>query len=218
MPAPQFAERISDVFEVLTPAMTTDPLQREAAKTLAEASQAIAALESLLPDLCRAASMISSCLQAGGRVFLFGNGGSAAQAQHIAAEFVGRFQAERRPLPAIALTTDTSALTAIANDYGFEEVFARQLRALARPGDVAVAISTSGNSPNVLRGLEQARKMQIRPIGLAGASGGAMASRVELCLCVPASSTPRVQEAHLVIAHLLCQLAEQSFLSGEPRS
>lgn len=196
--------------------MTTDPLQQEAAKALAEAAESIASLRPILPDLCRAAATIADCFEKGSRLFLCGNGGSAAQAQHMAAEFVGRFETERRPVPALALTTDTSALTAIANDYGFEEVFARQIRALARPGDVLIAISTSGNSQNVLRSLQVAREMNLQAIGLTGGSGGKMRGQVDLCLCVPSSSTPRIQEGHLFISHLLCRLVEHFYLSGKP--
>jgi D-sedoheptulose 7-phosphate isomerase len=147
-------------------------------------------------------------------VLLFGNGGSASDAQHVAAELVGRFARERAPLPAIALTTDTSALTAIANDYGFEEVFARQVRALGRPGDVAVAISTSGNSPNVLRGAEAAREMGMTVVALTGAGGGALAAASDLCVNVPSDDTPRIQECHLTVEHVLCEAVE-NFLFPE---
>jgi D-sedoheptulose 7-phosphate isomerase len=149
-------------------------------------------------------------LQTGGKILLFGNGGSAADAQHIAAEFVNRYMMDRPPLPAIALTTDTSALTSIVNDYGAADLFAKQVRALGRPGDIAIALSTSGNSVNILRALDVCKEMGIRTIGLTGGSGGAMATKVDHCLCVSATAkTPRIQEAHILIAHVLCELVDQ---------
>jgi D-sedoheptulose 7-phosphate isomerase len=160
--------------------------------------------------LARAVDVVAPALDQGHRLLLFGNGGSAADAQHIAAEFVGRFMAERRPLPAIALTTDTSALTAIANDYGYDEVFARQVRALGRAGDVAIAISTSGKSPSVLRAVEAARSLGMRTVGLTGGDGGALAGLVELCLRVSASThSCRIQETHILIGHVLCELVDR---------
>jgi D-sedoheptulose 7-phosphate isomerase len=156
--------------------------------------------------------------KAGGKVLLFGNGGSAADAQHIAAEFVNRYLIDRPPLPAIALTTDTSALTSIANDYGVADLFVKQIRALGRAGDVAVAISTSGNSANVLRALEVCRELGIRTIGLTGGQGGAMAGRVDHLLCVSATSvTPRIQEAHILIGHVICELVDQRLFGAESR-
>jgi D-sedoheptulose 7-phosphate isomerase len=148
-------------------------------------------------------------VRAGGKILLFGNGGSAADAQHLAAEFVNRFLIERPPLPAIALTTDTSALTSILNDYGAEVIFAKQIQALGRKGDVAIALSTSGNSANILRGIEVCRELGIRTIGLTGGTGGAMASRVDHLLCVSATpSTPRIQEVHILIGHTICELVD----------
>jgi D-sedoheptulose 7-phosphate isomerase len=192
-------------------------LRHKAMETaLAESAKAVAAIAGILPELDRACELLSERIRAGGCVLAFGNGGSAAQAQHLAAELVGRFERDRRALPALALTTDTSALTAIGNDYGIEEIFARQIRALGRPGDVALAISTSGNSPNVLRALDAAREKNLRTIGLTGRKGGKMRERVDLCLCVPSDSTPRIQEAHLVISHILCHMVETSLLSGQP--
>ncbi|NOT53315.1 MAG: SIS domain-containing protein, partial [Deltaproteobacteria bacterium] len=152
---------------------------------------------------------IVGSLRAGGKILLFGNGGSAADAQHLAAEFVNRFLIERPPLPAIALTTDTSALTSILNDYGAEVIFAKQIQALGRKGDVAIALSTSGNSANILRGIEVCRDLGIRTIGLTGGTGGAMASRVDHLLCVSATrSTPRIQEVHILIGHTICELVD----------
>jgi len=161
-------------------------------------------------DLERAVDLVALSLGGGHKLLLFGNGGSAADAQHIAAEFVGRMTGHRRPLPAIALTTDTSALTAIANDYGFAEVFARQVLALGRPGDVALALSTSGNSPNVLQGVSACRSLGMATIGLTGGSGGELATRVDVSLRVSASTiSPRIQETHILVGHVLCELVER---------
>ena len=155
-----------------------------------------------------AAEMLAQVLKAGGRVFLFGNGGSAADAQHLAAEFVNRFQVERPPLAALALTTDTSILTAVANDYDFTQVFAKQLRALGRAGDLALGISTSGASANVVEGLKVARELGLRTLALSGGDGGPVAQAVELALVVPSSDTPRIQEVHITIGHVLCDLVD----------
>jgi D-sedoheptulose 7-phosphate isomerase len=160
--------------------------------------------------LARAVDVVCPALDQGHRVLLFGNGGSAADAQHIAAELVGRFLHDRRPLPAIALTTDTSALTSIANDYGYDQVFARQVLALGRAGDVAIAISTSGESPSVLRAVEAARSLGMRTIGFTGGSGGTLAGLVEVSLRVSASTLScRIQETHILIGHVLCELVER---------
>lgn len=168
-------------------------------------------LPRLAPAVSKAAELISSALAAGGRLLIAGNGGSAADAQHIAAELTGRFRRERRPLPAIALHANTSALTAVGNDYGFDHVFARELAAHARPGDVLLAISTGGNSPNILRALETARKLHLIIIGLTGESGGEMRTACDLCLCVPCQSTPRIQEVHIMIGHTICELLDERF-------
>lgn len=141
-------------------------------------------------------------------VFVAGNGGSAGEAQHFAAEVTGRYKRERRGLPAIALTTDTSALTAIGNDYGFDQVFSRQLEALGRPGDVFVAMSTSGNSANLIRAVEQAKECGIRTVGLLGKQGGALASIVDVAVIVPSDDTPRIQEVHLLLVHALSDLID----------
>ena len=163
----------------------------------------------------RAVDLVAEALAGGRKLLLFGNGGSAADAQHLAAEFVGRFQRERQPLRAIALTTDTSALTAIANDYGYDEVFARQVRALGAPGDVALAISTSGRSPSVLHAVEACRALGIETIGLTGGDGGTLAGLVDLCLRVSASThAARIQETHILIGHVLCELVDRR-LFGE---
>ncbi len=195
--------------------MTLKRRDEDLKRIVADSATTISSLEGLLGTLGDAVDLVSESLRAGRCLLAFGNGGSAAQAQHIVAELVGRFQKERRALAAIALTTDTSVLTCLGNDYGFEEVFARQIRALGRPGDVALAISTSGNSPNVLKALDAARERGVSTLGWTGREGGAMRARVDLCLCVPADSTPRIQEAHLVLAHLFCQLLESSILEGE---
>lgn len=158
--------------------------------------------------IVQAAIAIAHCLRSGGKLLIFGNGGSAADAQHLAAEFVGRFVLERRALPAMALTTDSSVLTAVGNDYGFDQIFSRQIEALGEAGDVALGISTSGNSPNVLAALRQARKQNLRTIGFAGKDGGALGSCAEMPIIVRAANTARVQECHIAIGHLLCELVE----------
>ena len=145
----------------------------------------------------------------GNKIILFGNGGSAADAQHIAAELVGRFISDRKPIPAIALTTDTSALTSISNDYGFDHVFERQLAGLGMPGDVAIGISTSGNSPSVIQALEMARTMNITAAALTGDDGGALREIADPLLRIPSSETPRIQEMHILLGHLLCAAIEQ---------
>lgn len=151
----------------------------------------------------------ADALRNGGKLLFFGNGGSAADAQHLAAEFVNRFRLPRVPLPAIALTTDSSALTSIANDFHYAEVFARQLEALARPGDVAFAISTSGNSPNVLRAVRRCRRLGVTSVALTGGDGGRLASLADHVLCVDGTrETSRIQETHILIGHVLCELVE----------
>lgn len=160
------------------------------------------------PEVGRAAGMIIDAMRAGGKLLICGNGGSAADAQHIAAELAFKMGRERRALPALALTTDSSLLTAISNDRSFDHVFARQIQALGRAGDVVLLISTSGNSPNILEASEQARVMGIRTIGLLGAGGGKVAPLVDLALIVPHRETPRIQEVHLAVEHMICQLIE----------
>lgn len=156
----------------------------------------------------RAAAIISASLKSGGKLLVFGNGGSAADAQHIAGELVNRFLQERRALPAISLTTDGGVLTCIANDTGFEKVFARQIEALGNEGDVCLAISTSGHSPNITAACEQARSQGIRVIGLLGRDGGKVAGLCDLALIVPSNDTQRIQETHNLIGHILCELIE----------
>ncbi|MEM6995662.1 MAG: D-sedoheptulose 7-phosphate isomerase [Myxococcota bacterium] len=179
--------------------------------TLAAHAAAVQSLSPLEPRLLALANDVTSALRDGHKLLLFGNGGSAGDAQHIAAELTGRYERERKGLAAIALTTDSSALTAIANDYGFDRVFARQVDALAQPGDVLLGISTSGNSSNVLAALEEGQARGCVNWGLAGRDGGAMAERLgERILVVPAKSTARVQECHILLGHLLCDLVEEA--------
>ncbi|MBI5016447.1 MAG: D-sedoheptulose 7-phosphate isomerase [Deltaproteobacteria bacterium] len=159
-------------------------------------------------DLVRLAEATAESLRRGGKVLAFGNGGSAADAQHMAAELVNRFRIDRPPLAALALTTDTSALTAIGNDFGFEQVFEKQVRALARPGDVVVGITTSGTSPNVLRGLAAARDLGCTCVGLTGEGGGALAGLCDVVFAVPTAETPRIQECHIAWVHGFCDLID----------
>jgi len=167
--------------------------------------------------IVEAASLITECLRSGGKLLFFGNGGSAADAQHLAAEFVGRFTMERHPLPAMALTANTSILTAIGNDYGFEQVFARQIAALGRPNDVAIGISTSGNSPNVIVAIREATKRNLKTIGLAGNGGGDLAKCVDLPITIVAENTARIQECHIAIGHVVCELVEKELFPGTNR-
>ncbi len=162
-----------------------------------------------IAEIERMVSLIVTAVKAGGKVVLFGNGGSAADAQHLAGELVGRFKLERRALPAIALTTNTSILTAMANDCGYETVFSRQVEALVSEKDVVIAISTSGNSPNVIEAVKAAKKKGARTIGLTGGSGGKLAEVADLVITVPSNDTPRIQEAHITIGHIVCELVER---------
>ena len=182
-----------------------------------EIRESIAVQEQLIGSarlIADAARLIIATMRNGGKLIVFGNGGSAADAQHLSAELVGRYRQDRKAFPAIALTTDSSALTSISNDYGFDAIFSRQLEAIGKPGDVVVAISTSGNSPNVLNAIAAAKKLGISSIGLTGKSGGKLRNSVEVCLSVPSDSTPRIQEAHGLVIHILSGLIE-SALTGE---
>lgn len=154
--------------------------------------------------------MIAKTLKKGGKVMVFGNGGSAADSQHFAAELVGRFQKERKGLAAISLTTDTSVLTSLGNDYSFDIVFARQIQANAGPRDLAFAISTSGKAKNVIRGVKEAKKLKIKTIGLTGKDGGELAKIADLSIIIPSFVTARIQEAHILIIHIICELVEES--------
>lgn len=165
--------------------------------------------DELTADIARAAELLKAAYASGRKSVIFGNGGSASDAQHYAAELVGRFKADRPAMPAIALTVDTSALTSIGNDYGFDAVFARQVEAFINPGDVAIGISTSGNSPNVLRGLKRARELGAGTIGLAGRDGGQMRDASDVCIVVPHQDTARIQEVHICILHIWCDIIER---------
>lgn len=173
-----------------------------------------ATLHDLRAQVEAAASCMARCLLAGGKLMFCGNGGSAADSQHLAAEFTGRFVDDRTPLAALALTTDSSALTCIANDYAFDQVFARQLRALARPGDVLVAISTSGHSANVVLAVRAARELGVACIGLLGRDGGALAGLCDQAVVVPSPTTARIQEAHIFIGHTWCAMVEAMVAKG----
>lgn len=187
--------------------------EKTIADSLQESIQIKQALFDLAPEISQAGRLLVESLRAGGRVYFLGNGGSAADAQHLATELVGRFERDNC-LPAMALTTDSSALTALANDYSFEQVFSRQVLALARKGDAVVAISTSGNSPNVLAAARAARERGAGVIGLAGGDGGALKALCDVCLVVPSRRTCRIQEAHITMGHILCELVEAALPSG----
>lgn len=160
--------------------------------------------------IAQVSGLLVDVFKRGNKVFLFGNGGSAADAQHIAAEFVGRFAFDRPALPALALSVNSSCVTAIGNDYGFDLVFSRQIEALARPGDMSIGISTSGNSQNVIHALSVARKMGLSTIALTGCTGGKLKDVAEYCICAPSNDTPRIQECHILIGHIISQLVEMT--------
>lgn len=183
---------------------------------LAEHTQVVASLAAAGQTLDAAASLLCDCLRAGGKVLICGNGGSAADAQHIAAELVGRFRRSRAALPAIALTTDTSTLTAVANDLAFEQVFARQVEALARRGDVLWGLSTSGQSPNVLAAARAARTCGCRVIGFTGAGGGALAELCDVVFRAPHAASDRIQEAHQLAYHYVCERVEAAWAGAAP--
>ena len=191
------------------PLTPENSIQSLLTRSLAEHLAAIQILiDSKLGEIEQTGRLICETLKSGKKVLLCGNGGSAADAQHIAAELVGRYEQPRRSFPAISLTTDTSALTAISNDFGYEEVFARQVEALATAGDLLIAISTSGKSTNVISAAERARFMGCKTIGLTGVSGEPLASHCDLAIVVPALRTSRVQEAHIIIGHLWCEMVD----------
>ncbi|MBM4278354.1 MAG: D-sedoheptulose 7-phosphate isomerase [Deltaproteobacteria bacterium] len=173
-------------------------------------------LKENLSNLLDVVKLIAYCFEGGNKLFFFGNGGSAADAQHLAAEFVNRYIMDRPPLPAIALTTDTSILTSISNDFSFSEVFAKQLKALGKEGDVAIGISTSGTSPNIIKAFEVAKEMGMKTIALAGNDGGPLVKIADVSLIVPSSSTPRIQEVHILIGHILCELVEHYLFLNNP--
>ena len=189
-------------------------MRREIAKILEESAQIKRAIaKSKVSEIERMVNFIIMAYKAGGKAVLFGNGGSAADAQHIAGEFVGRFGLKRQAFPAIALTTNTSTLTAVANDYGYDAVFSRQIEALVNEKDVVIGISTSGESPNVIEAMKMARLKGAKTIGLTGGNGGKLAEVADLVIIVPSDSTPRIQEAHITIGHIVCELVEGE-LSG----
>jgi len=186
-------------------------MQARIAQELRESINAKTALmRECVPTIYEIADRMATALSAGHAVYLMGNGGSAADAQHIAGELVGRFKKERKALPAVAFTTDTSILTSIGNDYGFDQCFVRQVEALAKPGDVVVGFSTSGNSVNVVKALALARKLGAVTVGFTGADGGKMKTIADVCLRVPSTDTPRIQECHITVAHILCGLVEEA--------
>lgn len=173
--------------------------------------------QEIVITIAQISEMMVGAFEKGNKVFLFGNGGSAADSQHIAAEFVGRFAFDRPPLPAIALSVNTSCLTAIGNDYGFDLTFARQIEALAKPRDVAIGISTSGNSPNVLQGLTAAKKLGLHTVAFSGCTGGKMKAAADFCICAPSNETPRIQECHILIGHIISELVEATIFHEQSR-
>jgi D-sedoheptulose 7-phosphate isomerase len=200
--------------------MKSENMTRESALRLIEETinTSISVKQQVLEQselIAEVAGKVTAAFRQGHRLLLFGNGGSAGDAQHIAAELVGRFYLERRALPAEALTVNTSALTALANDYAYELIFARQVEALGNPGDVAIGISTSGNSPNVVEGLRMAKKIGMLTIGLTGAGGGKMKTECDYCLCVPSKDTPRIQESHILLGHIICDLIEKNLFATD---
>ena len=178
-------------------------------KNISEHQRTIHAISQLKDGVEKAVDQLSKCLNSGHKLIFCGNGGSAADSQHLAAEFTGRFSAERKPLAALSLTTDSSALTCISNDYSFEDVFSRQLLALGRPGDTLIAISTSGNSSNVVKAVRAAQDIGIYTIGLLGKDGGILNGLCDLSLVVPSTNTARVQEAHILLGHIFCGAVER---------
>jgi len=188
-------------------ASPTDEVRRQLQES-ARVKQAFS--DQLVERVAQFAQRSADTLRAGGKIVFFGNGGSAADAQHLAAELNGRFLKERKSLSGWALTTNSSVLTAIGNDYSFDEVFARQVEGIGCPHDLAFAITTSGNSANVLRAVEAARERKLVTVGLAGKTGGKLHSAVDHCICIPSDQTPRIQEAHILTGHILCELIEES--------
>src|SRR5215469_11691711 len=198
----------------LNDSMTHCNVFEQAARRSIEASirvkQQLLSDSGIISTVTNVTEVLLEALQRGNKPLLFGNGGSAADAQHIAAELVGRFAFDRCPLPALALSVNSSCLTAIGNDYGFEFVFARQIQALGHAGDVAIGISTSGNSPNVVCALERAKTMGLHTVGFTGRSGGKLKTLVDHCICVPSEETPRIQECHILIGHIISELVERA--------
>lgn len=189
-----------------------DPIATVAARFRESAQLKLASVDALAPAIACAGALLAACLRGGGKLLVCGNGGSAADAQHFSAELLGRYQRERTGLPAVALHADTSTLTAVANDYGYEQVFARQVQALGRPGDALVAISTSGNSPGILRAVEAAQRAGLDVVALTGRDGGeltALLRPADIEIRVPAQVTARIQEVHILALHCLCELIDE---------
>lgn len=200
------------------PASATPKIHEAIAASLRETARLLAELPpEQIGRVAEAARAMAGALKAGRKIIWFGNGGSATQSQHMAGEFVGRFRKDREPLPSLSLTENMASVTAIGNDYAFEQVFSRQLAALSQPGDLAVGISTSGNSPNVLRALREAKGLQLTSVGLTGGAGGQMAGLCDICICVPSTVTAQIQEVHLAIGHILCGLVEDELAASGGR-
>jgi D-sedoheptulose 7-phosphate isomerase len=190
---------------------------RQSIETSIAAKQRLLEDAGLISTVAEVSKILVEAMEKGNKLILFGNGGSAADAQHIAAEFVGRFAFNRPPLPALALSVNTSCLTAIGNDYGYELTFSRQVEALGKSGDVAIGISTSGNSPNVLHGLAAAKKMGMPTVAFAGGTGGKMKGAADYLLCAPSNDTPRIQECHILIGHIISELVEATIFHEQSR-
>jgi len=193
-------------------------LEQTIKSQLNDSSKTLAATAKQGALLAEAGEALIACFRRGNKIMTFGNGGSACDAQNFADELVGRFERNRPPLPALSLTVNTSDLTSIANDFGYENVFSRQLEAHAKPGDIAVAISTSGNSANVLKAVEAAKKLGLVTIGLSGQSGGKLKGMTDLCVCVPSKKVARIQEAHITIIQIWCGLIEDALFPNAPKA
>jgi D-sedoheptulose 7-phosphate isomerase len=198
--------------------MTMNKIRSRISRELKDSSRVIAQTAKLSQSLEKIAEELVSCYRRGNKILTFGNGGSACDAQNFADELVGRFERNRPPLPALALTTNTSDLTSIANDFGYELVFARQLEAHAKPGDIAVAISTSGNSANVILAAQKAKKLGLRVIGLSGKTGGKLKTLCDFCVCVPSTTVARIQEAHIAMIQIWCGIIEDSLFPDAPKA
>ena len=196
----------------------TKKLERQIKSQLLDSSKTLAAARAQGALLAEAAEVLIAAYRRGNKLMSFGNGGSACDAQNFADELVGRFERNRPPLPALALTVNSSDLTSIANDFGYENVFSRQLEAHAKPGDVAIAISTSGNSANVLKAVESAKRLGLVTIGLSGQTGGKLKGLADLCVCVPSKTVARIQEAHITIIQIWCGLIEDALFPNAPKA
>ncbi len=188
-------------------------MKRKIEEILKESIRVKEKMLSQVEDILRITQFFLSTLKRGGRILLFGNGGSAADAQHIAGELVGRFRKERKGIPALALTVNPSILTSVGNDYSFEEIFSRQIEAIGRKEDLAVGISTTGNSPNVIKGILKAKELGMKTVGLSGGEGGKLKEVADFTLIVPSKETPRIQEVHITIGHIICELVEEGLES-----